>query len=115
MNCPECGQLAECDLVDNGIGMQQCGPYGCEPCGWVQESPDDADLWDTGSQETPCPHICANVGPRARRVYGSAPTEVCVTCGAWRMIKDDGSPLGIGEWKTDVTIEEWNSEEYDPA
>ena len=39
MKCPRCGREAECDMVDNGVGMQQCGPYGCEPCGWVQPDP----------------------------------------------------------------------------
>lgn len=39
MNCPRCGKPAECDEVDNGVGMQQCGPYYCQPCDWVQPDP----------------------------------------------------------------------------
>ena len=32
MLCPYCGHEAECDEVDNGVGMQQCGPVGCPVC-----------------------------------------------------------------------------------
>lgn len=35
--CPKCEQIAVADFVDNGVGMQQCGPFGCEACGWVEE------------------------------------------------------------------------------
>ena len=41
MTCPECGETATCDEVDIGVGMQQCGPYGCESCGWVEHYGDD--------------------------------------------------------------------------
>ncbi len=37
MKCPECGEECTCDEVDIGVGSQQCGPYGCENCGWVQK------------------------------------------------------------------------------
>lgn len=39
--CPECGTPTECDSVDNGIGEQQCGPYGCPACHWVEPSIDE--------------------------------------------------------------------------
>lgn len=35
--CPNCGHVARADFVDIGVGMQQCGPFGCEKCGWVEE------------------------------------------------------------------------------
>lgn len=35
--CPDCGSIAFCDVVDIGIGVQQCGPYYCEECGWVED------------------------------------------------------------------------------
>lgn len=45
MKCPECGKECEADFVDNGIGMQRCGPWVCNPdsggCGWVEEQPPD--------------------------------------------------------------------------
>lgn len=44
MKCPNCGQQVEADFVDNGVGMQQCGPYVCLPpggCGWIEPSPDE--------------------------------------------------------------------------
>lgn len=41
MNCPICGQQAECDEVDNGVGMQQVGPYGCPDCLWVEGDSDE--------------------------------------------------------------------------
>lgn len=31
-NCPYCKTICRADFVDNGIGMQQCGPYHCEKC-----------------------------------------------------------------------------------
>jgi hypothetical protein len=37
MKCPDCGEWTHADFVDNGVGMQRCGPYGCERCGWVEE------------------------------------------------------------------------------
>jgi hypothetical protein len=37
IDCPQCGDpWCEADGVDNGVGMQQCGPYCCEACGYVQ-------------------------------------------------------------------------------
>lgn len=32
MKCPYCGADADCDEVDVGVGMIQCGPYYCEAC-----------------------------------------------------------------------------------
>lgn len=37
--CPKCGAIAVADFVDIGVGMQQCGPYSCETCGWQEEVP----------------------------------------------------------------------------
>lgn len=43
MICPECGKECEADFVDNGVGMQRCGPWVCVPdmggCGWIEDSP----------------------------------------------------------------------------
>lgn len=37
MKCPECGgENVERDEVDNGVGMQPVGPWGCLDCGWVE-------------------------------------------------------------------------------
>jgi rubredoxin len=41
MKCPACGLIAVADFVDNGVGMQQCGPFGCESCGWVGDDSDE--------------------------------------------------------------------------
>ena len=42
MICPVCGKDCVAEMVDNGVGMQQCGPYVCMPddggCGWTQPS-----------------------------------------------------------------------------
>ena len=35
--CPKCGEIATADFVHNGVGMQRCGKWGCEQCGWVEE------------------------------------------------------------------------------
>lgn len=37
--CPRCGEDAKADFVDNGVGMQQVGPFGCEACGWAEQPP----------------------------------------------------------------------------
>jgi len=31
--CPYCGGSAFCELMDNGVGMQQCQPFICDWCG----------------------------------------------------------------------------------
>ena len=42
MKCPYCGSKnIACDEVDIGVGMQQCGPYGCENCHAVEMYADD--------------------------------------------------------------------------
>lgn len=38
ISCPNCGFVARADFVDIGVGMQQCGPFGCEACGWVEQT-----------------------------------------------------------------------------
>lgn len=30
--CPYCGEPCECDTVDVGVGLVQCGPYHCDAC-----------------------------------------------------------------------------------
>lgn len=30
--CPYCGAVCHAEFFDNGVGMQQCGPYHCEKC-----------------------------------------------------------------------------------
>lgn len=37
MKCPKCGGPCERDEVDNGVGMQPIGPWGCPNCHWVEE------------------------------------------------------------------------------
>lgn len=39
MLCPCCGKPCDADFVDNGVGNEQCGPYRCEACQWVQPEP----------------------------------------------------------------------------
>lgn len=34
--CPQCGEWAAADYVDNGIGLERCGPFNCEAYGWVE-------------------------------------------------------------------------------
>lgn len=37
MTCPACGCECERDEVDNGVGMEACGPWGCPECHWIEE------------------------------------------------------------------------------
>lgn len=44
-HCPNCENgYAVCDTVDNGVGNQQCGPYSCESCGWIESHADHGML-----------------------------------------------------------------------
>lgn len=38
-DCPYCSTECECDLVDVGVGFQQCGPFHCENCGASEMHP----------------------------------------------------------------------------
>ncbi len=49
--CPKCKSVACADYVDNGVGMQQCGPYRCQACGWIEEQPDERLLIDNFPEE----------------------------------------------------------------
>ena len=40
MTCPQGGSECERDEVDNGIGMEACGPWGCPACCWVESRSD---------------------------------------------------------------------------
>lgn len=40
-DCPYCSTRCWCDLVHNGIGFVQCGPYRCNSCGAVEAGPYD--------------------------------------------------------------------------
>lgn len=31
--CPYCGENCWAEWVDNGVGLEQCGPYCCRACG----------------------------------------------------------------------------------
>ncbi len=37
MKCPKCGSECDRDEVDNGIGMEACGPWGCPECHWFEK------------------------------------------------------------------------------
>ena len=39
--CLYCDFPMECDMVDIGVGFQQCGPYHCDNCGASEIHPDD--------------------------------------------------------------------------
>jgi hypothetical protein len=31
-SCPYCGNEADADFMDNGVGMERVGPWGCDKC-----------------------------------------------------------------------------------
>ena len=50
-SCPICGGTSgfwPADYVDNGVGMQKCGPAHCDKCGWSEPSFDQ--LFNTPAQ-----------------------------------------------------------------
>jgi ssDNA-binding Zn-finger/Zn-ribbon topoisomerase 1 len=51
VKCPNCGQDAEADFVDIGVGEQRVSPWGCPHCHWIENTSvdefiDDFD-WDS--------------------------------------------------------------------
>jgi len=51
INCPKCGEMATANTVDNGVGKEQCGPYGCEHCGWVEPTLSAEDILNSPLEE----------------------------------------------------------------
>ena len=41
MKCPKCGGECERDEVDNGVGIEACGPWGCPDCHWFETRESD--------------------------------------------------------------------------
>jgi hypothetical protein len=42
--CSQCGSVrgyAPADMVDNGVGLEKCGPAHCEECGWIEPTFDE--------------------------------------------------------------------------
>jgi len=42
--CPQCGSVrgySPADMVDNGVGLEKCGPAHCEECGWIEPTFDE--------------------------------------------------------------------------
>lgn len=42
--CPYCRAICDCDLVDVGVGLVQCGPYHCDNCGASEAGSSPEDL-----------------------------------------------------------------------
>ena len=83
MKCPICGGEATAEYVDIGVGMQQCTPFGCEDCQWV-EGPicggeATAEYVDIGVGMQQCtPFGCED----CQWVEGGKPlTDACELCG----------------------------------
>lgn len=41
--CPYCATICRADWVDNGVCLQQCGPFHCEECGASEIGPFDKE------------------------------------------------------------------------
>lgn len=41
MRCPRCGDIAESDSVDIGVGLMIRGNFDCNSCGWEIDGPED--------------------------------------------------------------------------
>jgi hypothetical protein len=55
LHCPACGAAAEpADMVDNGVGLEPCGPYTCSSCDWVQLAP---GCMEAKCQGVRCPRL----------------------------------------------------------
>lgn len=35
--CPHCGEAAEAEFVDIGVGEQRVTPWYCAPCQWTED------------------------------------------------------------------------------
>lgn len=51
MKCPKCGADCERDEVDNGVGMEACGPWGCPECHWFERPVDFGDELDAEQEQ----------------------------------------------------------------
>jgi predicted RNA-binding Zn-ribbon protein involved in translation (DUF1610 family) len=55
MVCPNCGQIAECESVDVGVGLVLRGDFNCDNCGWEIDGPEDFGFIDEGDREFAAP------------------------------------------------------------
>lgn len=52
-NCPYCETVCYADFFDNGVGMQQCGPFHCTQCHASEIGPyDESRELSTMEKET---------------------------------------------------------------
>lgn len=97
--CPYCGLAMECDEVDVGVGMVQCGPYLCDFCGASEMGPEkvypnqprpftekDQIWWDSTTEEERATGFYRNGrhSPYANTILGK-PVSYIVAKAAYRM------------------------------
>lgn len=58
MKCPQCGESCERDEIDNGVGMEAVGPWGCRSCNWVEDLTDLNDLMRKCACTPACSQPC---------------------------------------------------------
>lgn len=75
--CPYCQSSMECDMVDIGIGFQQCGPFHCESCGASEIGPEATwprstmvDRGEIDEQEAETGFYKNKVSPYANTFHG---------------------------------------------
>jgi hypothetical protein len=66
--CPYCGLPCECDMVNVGVGLVQCGPYYCD-CGASEIGPEE------GVEKTAVEKLCGWYEP------GKPPSPLANTVG----------------------------------
>lgn len=67
--CPYCGSIMECDIVDIGVGYQQCGPYFCEECHASEIHPND-DTSNLTEEEKVIGYYRNKISPMANTCCG---------------------------------------------
>jgi hypothetical protein len=100
--CPYCGATCHADFVDIGVGMTQCGPYHCLPCGASEIGP-----FDKPRDLTPAERASGWYAP------GAEPGSSANVIGG-RIVRHDEMRdiykthfAGNPDWEDDEKVSEW--------
>ena len=100
--CPYCGTFCRADHVDNGVGMQQCGPFHCENCRASEIGPyDEPRPLSAEEKRTGWYAPASDPGSSANVIGGRIASHVHAKAAYQREFK--GNPL----WHDKKYVEDW--------
>lgn len=86
MNCPKCNCQCDRDSVDVGVGMIY-GPWGCQSCGWSEDSRYDSSGGPSPAQQEAGPEWYVDSTGGMQRV--SSITDKCERFGIPRDVVEE--------------------------